>query len=60
MGEPTDLEPAIAAELLKNARLSIPEAFRGEDGKAAFGPIVDVPSSAPAADQLAGFLGRQV
>jgi hypothetical protein len=34
--------------------------MRGEEGKAFFGPRVDVPESAPAADQLAGFLGRRV
>jgi len=60
LGEPTDLDPELATKLLANARVAIPESFRGEDGKAAFGRIVDVPESAPAADQLAGFLGRQV
>jgi uncharacterized protein (TIGR03086 family) len=60
IGEPTDIETDLANKLLANARLAIPDSFRGEDGKAAFGPIVDVPESAPAADQLAGFLGRTV
>ena len=60
IGEPSDLDPELAAKLLDHAKGAIPDAFRGEDGKAAFGAIVDVPASAPAADQLAGFLGRQV
>jgi uncharacterized protein (TIGR03086 family) len=60
IGEPTDVEPDLATRLLENAKVAIPESFRGEDGKAAFGPIVEVPASAPPADQLAGFLGRRV
>ncbi len=60
LGDSTDLEPDLAAKLLENAKVAIPESFRGEDGKSAFGAIVDVPESAPAADQLAGFLGRRV
>jgi uncharacterized protein (TIGR03086 family) len=60
IGESTDLDPELAEKLLANAKVAIPESFRGEDGKAAFGAIVDVPPSAPYADQLAGFLGRQV
>jgi uncharacterized protein (TIGR03086 family) len=60
IGDPTDLEPDLAARLLENAKVAIPDSFRGEDGKAAFGPVVDVPDSAPAADRLAGFLGRRV
>ena len=60
IGEPTDIDPDLATKLLANAKVAIPDSFRGEDGKAAFGPIVNVSESAPAADQLAGFLGRQV
>jgi len=51
---------AIAAQLLEGARAFIPDAFRGPEGAAPFGPKVDVPDDAPAADQLAGFLGRKV
>jgi uncharacterized protein (TIGR03086 family) len=54
------LDPALAAELLEGARVALPDALRGPDGKAPFGPRVDVPTSAPVADQLAGFLGRAV
>ena len=57
-GQSTDLNPELAATLLERARAAIPDSFRGPDGTAPFGPIVEVPDSAPAADQLAGFLGR--
>jgi uncharacterized protein (TIGR03086 family) len=57
-GQSTDLEPALATELLAGARVALPDTMRGPDGQAAFGPKVDVPESAPPADQLAGFLGR--
>ena len=53
-----DLEPALAVRLLSAVQPLLPDAMRGEDTKAPFGPRVDVPGSAPAADQLAGFLGR--
>jgi len=57
-GQSTDLDPALASALLENARAFLPDAMRGEDGKAPFGPVVYVPASYPVADQLAGFLGR--
>ena len=57
-GQPADLEPDLARQLLDGAKATIPDQFRGADGVAPFGPPVDVPASAPAADQLAGFLGR--
>ena len=59
-GQGTDLDPALARQLLDNARGFLPDAMRGADGQAPFGPRVDVPDTAPPADQLAGFLGRQV
>jgi uncharacterized protein (TIGR03086 family) len=59
-GQPTDLEPGLATELLAGARVALPDTMRGPDGQAAFGPKVDVPESAPPADQLAGFLGRNL
>lgn len=58
-GQPTDLDPALAAELLANAQGFLPDALRGPEGKAPFGPRVDPPAGASAADQLAAFLGRQ-
>ncbi len=57
-GQSTDLDPALAARLLANAQGFLPDTMRGPDTKAPFGPRVEVPTSAPAADQLAGFLGR--
>jgi uncharacterized protein (TIGR03086 family) len=54
----TDLDPALATQLLANAQAFLPDTMRGPDTKAPFGPRVEVPTSAPAADQLAGFLGR--
>jgi len=59
-GQDTNLDPDLAAALLANARNFLPDAMRGPDGQAPFGPRVDVPESAPPADQLAGFLGRRV
>ena len=54
------LDPDLAKQLLVGARAAIPKEFRGDDTKAPFGPEVEVPDSAPPADQLAGFLGRKV
>ena len=59
-GQSTDLDPDLARQLLENARAFLPDAMRGPDGQAPFGPRVDVSESAPPADQLAGFLGRPV
>jgi uncharacterized protein (TIGR03086 family) len=53
------LDPALAAELLVAVGPLLPDAFRGADGTAPFGPRVEVADDAPAADKLAGFLGRQ-
>jgi uncharacterized protein (TIGR03086 family) len=57
-GQPTDLDPVIAAQLFEAAQI-IPDEMRGGDGQAPFGPEVEVPDSASAADKLAGFMGRQ-
>jgi len=54
------LDPDLAKQLLAGAKASIPDQFRGPDSKAPFGAEVKVSESAPAADQLAGFLGRRV
>jgi uncharacterized protein (TIGR03086 family) len=59
-GQPTDLDPALAAELLSQARLAISDAYRGPDGQALFGPARKAPAGAGPADQLAAFLGRVV
>ncbi len=58
-GQPTDLDPELAAELLGQARLVITDAYRGPDGEALFGPARTAPAGASPADQLAAFLGRR-
>ena len=57
-GQSTDLDPDLAETILRRLTTMLPDSMRGPDGKAPFGPKVDVPSSAPAADRLAGYLGR--
>jgi uncharacterized protein (TIGR03086 family) len=58
-GQDSDLNPELAAQLLVGARQTMRDSFRGPDPTSPFGLAVEVPGSAPAADQLAGFLGRQ-
>jgi uncharacterized protein (TIGR03086 family) len=58
-GQPTGLDLDLAAQLLAFATAAIPDAFRGPDGVAPFGPAVPVPEDAPINDRLAAFLGRQ-
>lgn len=55
-----DLDPVLAAGLLGLARLTVPDASRGPDGEALFGPAREVPAGAGPAGQLAAFLGRVV
>jgi uncharacterized protein (TIGR03086 family) len=57
-GQPTDLEPELAAALL--SRAAVPDRFRGADGVAPFGPEQPVPEGASPADRLAAYLGRRV
>ncbi len=59
-GQPTDLDPDLAADLLEGARLFIQPAFRGDDTKSPFGLEQPAPPSATNADALAAFLGRTV
>lgn len=59
-GQSTDIDPEFAAELLARAQASIPDAMRGEDGVAMFGPKREAPAGSSTADQLAAFLGREV
>ena len=58
-GQSTDLDPELADQLLTGARGFMSDGFRGPEPMP-FSAAVDVPESAPKADQLAGFLGRQV
>ncbi|MDQ1426491.1 MAG: hypothetical protein QOD72_3989 [Acidimicrobiaceae bacterium] len=57
-GQPTDLAPDLAAGLLGGVRGAIQDSFRGDDGKAPFGPECVAPEGASNADRLAAFLGR--
>ena len=57
-GQPTDLDPELAAQLLEQARSFVPDALRGPDGQAPFGLQVEPSGSADAAGRLAAFLGR--
>jgi uncharacterized protein (TIGR03086 family) len=59
-GQDANLDPELAKQLLDGAKATIPDEFRGPDGKAPFGPEVDAPADAPMADQLAAFLGRNL
>lgn len=58
-GQSTDLDPELASQLLEAAAMMIPDQFRGPEPMP-FGPKVEAPAGATAADQLAAFLGRQV
>lgn len=58
-GQPSELDPELAAELLAISKQSIQDSFRGPEG-APFGLEQNAPEGAPAADQLAAFLGRTV
>jgi len=58
-GQPSDLEPELAGQLLTQIEKLLPESMRGPEGEAPFGPQAEVAASAPAADRLAAFEGRQ-
>jgi uncharacterized protein (TIGR03086 family) len=60
IGHHTDLDPGLADELLVQARVEILDAYRGPEGEAIFGPIVEAPASACPADRLAAFLSRSI
>ncbi len=58
-GQDTNLNPALATQLLEQSKASIQDAFRGPEG-APFGVEQQAPAGASPADQLAAFLGRTV
>lgn len=60
LGQDTDLDPALADELLVQARVEVVDAYRGPEGEAFFGPALAAPAGACPADLLAAFLGRAV
>ncbi len=55
-GQPTPWSEEQAADVLARAEKTLPAQYRGEGMP--FGPIVDVPDDAPAADRVAAFMGR--
>jgi uncharacterized protein (TIGR03086 family) len=58
-GQSTDLDPKTATQLLEVVSGMVPDALRGEDGQAPFGPRQEPPAGATAADTLAAFMGRR-
>jgi uncharacterized protein (TIGR03086 family) len=60
-GQPSDLDPEVAGQLLGMVQGFVGDELRGPDGSGLpFGPTREAPASAGAADQLAAFLGREV
>ena len=59
-GQPTNLAPDLAANVLSAIGPVLSDDLRGEDGKAPFGPEQAAPDGASNADKLAAFLGRHV
>jgi uncharacterized protein (TIGR03086 family) len=57
-GQPSDLDPALATELLGLAQGFVPDNLRGPEGMAPFGPKVEPSAAATPAEKLAAFLGR--
>ena len=58
-GQNTDINPELAAGILAQSKMAIPESFRGGEGSP-FGAEQQAPEGASNADQLAAFLGRTV
>ncbi len=59
-GQSTDLDPALASQLLDVSKVALTDDLRGPDKTKPFGYVVEVPDTATPADKLAGFLGRKV
>ena len=59
IGDTSGLDEDLAEQFIGGAK-ALPEAFRGPDGQAPFGPVADAPDTAPASDRLAAALGRQI
>lgn len=58
-GQSSDLDPELAAQLLARIERLLPGTLRGPEGQAPFGPKIEAADSAPDADRLAAFEGRQ-
>jgi uncharacterized protein (TIGR03086 family) len=59
-GQPTDIAPDLAAELLTESKDAVTEDMRGPDGTAAFETAQDAGPRANPTDRLAAFLGRRI
>ena len=59
-GQPTDIAPDLAAELLVESKGAVTDNMRGPDGAAAFEAAQDAGPRANPAHRLAAFLGRNV
>jgi uncharacterized protein (TIGR03086 family) len=59
IGDSAAFDEELAESFLVGAQM-LPDTFRGPDGQAPFGVIVEAPDSAPASDRLAAALGRQI
>jgi len=57
-GHAADLDPELAGDLLVRTRITVLDAYRGPEGMAPFGPIVEPRPDACPANRLAAFLGR--
>ena len=57
-GQPTDIDPELAASMLEFTRAMVADSFRGPGRP--FGAAQPCASDRPTADQLAAFLGRSV
>ncbi|WP_426502498.1 TIGR03086 family metal-binding protein [Dactylosporangium sp. McL0621] len=58
VGHHTDLDPGLAEDLLAQARVTVPDAYRGPEGVGLFAPAAEPAPGASPADRLAAFLGR--
>ncbi|WP_034260546.1 TIGR03086 family metal-binding protein [Actinospica robiniae] len=62
LGQDTDLVPDLAESLLSLAKTGAVDSLRGpaDDPEVLFGPALDAPADACAADRLAAYFGRRV
>jgi uncharacterized protein (TIGR03086 family) len=59
IGDTTGFDEELAEQFIAGAQ-ALPDAFRGPEGQAPFGPLADAPDNAPASDRLAAALGRKI
>jgi uncharacterized protein (TIGR03086 family) len=58
-GQPTDLDPELAEQVMEGARLLVPDQVRGDE-PLPFAHPVEPPPGCGTADRLAAFMGRQL